>query len=131
MTRRSCLMLTLVLPVLSAQDDAARQAAEKWLALLDQGKYKDAYKQASQHSRAQATSAEWEAQIKAMRDATGDMQSRQFSSAKPAKSMAGAPDGDYLLLEFSTAFANKPKAVEMLMLSHEAGAWKAAAYFIR
>jgi len=130
MTRRACFAFALSLPVLTAQDDAARLAAEKWLTLLDQARYKDAYKQSSQHSRAQASAAEWEAQIKAMRDAAGAKQSRQFSSAKPAKSMAGAPDGDYMLLEFATAFANKPKAVETLMLSLESGAWKAAGYFI-
>jgi hypothetical protein len=131
MTRRSCVSLLLTLPALTAQQDAARLAAEKWLTLLDQARFKDAYKQSSQHSRAQATSPEWEAQIKAMRDAAGEWKSRKFSSAKPAKSLAGAPDGDYMLLEFSSVFANKPSAVESLMLSRESGTWKPAGYFIR
>ncbi len=119
-------------PLLLAQPEAAaRAAAEKWLALLDQGKYRDAYKQASQHSRAQATAEEWESQIRAMRDAAGALGSRNFSSAKATKSMAGAPDGEYMVLEFSTAFANKAKAVETVMMSREGGNWKAAGYFIR
>jgi len=132
MTRRTCFALAAAAPLLVAQaEDAARKAAEKWLAFIDQAKYKDAYKQSSQHGRAQATVEEWEPQIRAMREAAGDMQQRNFTSAKATKSMAGAPDGDYMVLEYSTAFAKKAKAVETLMLSREGGNWKAAGYFIR
>lgn len=130
-TRRAWIGIAAATLALAQADDAARKAADKWLALLDQGKYKDAYKQASQHSRAQATSDEWEAQIRSMRDAAGAMQKRDFTTSKSTRTMAGAPDGEYLLLEFSTAFAKKTQAVETLMLSKEGGAWKAAGYFIR
>ena len=112
-------------------EDAARKAAEKWLALVDQGQYKDAYKQSSRHGRAQASVEEWEPQIRAMRDAAGEMQQRNFTSAKAAKSMAGAPDGEYIVLEYATAFAKKANGVETLMMSREGGNWKAAAYSIR
>ncbi len=131
MTRRSCFTLAAAAPFAFAQsEDAARKAAEKWLALIDQGKYKDAYKQSSQHMRAQATVDEWEPQISAMREGAGAMQSRNFTSAKATKSMAGAPDGDYMVLEYGSAFAKKTKAVETVMVSREGGAWKAAGYYI-
>ena len=131
MTRRTWLTFSAAAPLLLAQgDDAARKAAERWLALIDQAKYKDAYKQGSQHGRAQATVEEWEPQIRAMREAAGAMQQRNFTSAKATKSMAGAPDGDYAVLEFSTAFANKAKAVETVMMSREGGTWKGCGYAI-
>ena len=131
-TRRVWLGFAAAAPLVFAQgDDAVRKAADKWLALVDAAKYKDAYKQASQHTRAQASAEEWEPQIRAMREAAGAMKERDFTNAKPTKSMAGAPDGEYMLLEFSTAFANKAKAVETLMMSREGGTWKAAGYFIR
>ena len=134
MTRRTCLVLAAAAaaPFVSAQsEDAARKAAEKWLGLIDQGKYKDAYKQSSQYMRAQATAEEWEPQIRAMREGAGDMQSRNFSSAKVTKQMAGAPDGDYMVLEYNTALTKKGKAVETVMMSSEGGGWKTAGYFIR
>ena len=132
MTRRTWLTFSAAAPLLLAQgDDAARKAAEKWLALIDEAKYKDAYKQGSRHGRAQATVEEWEPQIRAMREAAGAMQQRNFTSAKATKSMAGAPDGDYAVLEFSTACAKKTKAVETVMMSREGGTWKGCGYAIR
>jgi hypothetical protein len=132
MTRRSWITLSAAAPLLLAQsEEAARKAAEKWLDLIDQAKYKDAYKQGSQHVRAQATIEEWEPQIRAMREAAGDKRQRNFTSAKPTKTMAGAPDGEYMVLEFAAAFSKKAKAAETVMMSREGGAWKGAGYFIR
>lgn len=132
-TRRAWLgFAAATAPLLLGQgEDAARKDAEKWLGLIDQAKYKDAYKASSQHVRAQVTAEEWEQQIRMMRDAAGTLQMRTFASAKPTRTMAGAPDGDYMVLEYNTAFAKKAKAVETVMLSREGNAWKAAGYFIR
>ena len=131
-TRRNCFTLTAAAPLLLAQsDDAVRKAAEKWLALIDQAKYKDAYKQGSQHVRARATVDEWEPQIRAIRESAGEMRQRTYTSGKPAKSMDSAPDGEYMVVEFAAAFAKKEKAVEIVMMSREGGTWKVAGYFIR
>ncbi|MBI2689019.1 MAG: DUF4019 domain-containing protein [Acidobacteria bacterium] len=131
MTRRTFLAVAAAAPLLSADgEDAARKSGEKWLALLDQAKYKDAWKQASQHQRPQISADEWESQIRAMRTAAGALQQRGYQSAKPSKTLAGAPDGDYLILEYATTFANKPKAVEVVVMSKEPGGWKAAGYSI-
>lgn len=122
--------MTAATPILLAQgEDAVRAAAEKWLALIDQGKYKDAYRQSSQHVRARATAEEWEPQLRAMREPAGALKSRTFSSAKAAKGMAGAPDGEYVVIQFAAAFEKKATATETVMMSRE-GAWKAAGYFI-
>jgi hypothetical protein len=131
MTRRILLAgAAFPLALMAAGEDAARKDAEKWLALVDNGRYRDAYKSASRHSRSQATAEEWEAQIRVLHEAVGAPRQRTFSSAKPSRSLPGAPDGEYMILEFSTAFEKKEKAVETLMMSRESGAWKAAGYFI-
>lgn len=128
-TRRCCFVLAAA-PLLVAQnEDAARKAAEKWLALLDDGKYPDAWKQASKHSRPQISAEEWHGQLKALREGAGKLQSRQYTSTKASKTHPGAPDGDYMILEYSTAFEKKPKAVEIVVLSREGG-WKVAGYSI-
>jgi 2-oxo-4-hydroxy-4-carboxy--5-ureidoimidazoline (OHCU) decarboxylase len=49
----------------------------------------------------------------AMREAAGSLKSRNFTSAKSSKTHPGAPDGDYMILEYSTAFDKKPKAAEV------------------
>jgi uncharacterized membrane protein len=111
-------------------DAAARAAADKWLALLDRGKYRDAWKQASRHHRPQVTADEWEAQIRAMREASGALRERTFTSSRISRTLPGAPDGDYTTLEYATAFEKKSKAVEHVVLSREGNNWKAAGYSI-
>lgn len=128
-TRRSLFALAAAPLLLAQNEDAARKAADKWLALLDEGKYPDAWKQASKHSRPQISADEWFAQLKAMREAAGTLKSRNFTSAKPSKTHPGAPDGDYMILEYATAFDKKPKAAEIVVLSREGG-WKIAGYAI-
>lgn len=130
-TRRVWLGIAAGFPLLCADGEvAARNAGEKWLALLDQGKVREAWTQASEAHRPEITAEEWEAQIRKLREAAGQMQNRKFSSARPTRTMAGAPDGEYMVLEYSTAFAKKAKAVETLMMSREGGNWKAASYHI-
>lgn len=64
-----------------------------------------------------------------MREAAGALKSRSFTSAKPSKTHPGAPDGDYMILQYTTAFDKKPKAAEVVVLSREGG-WKIAGYSI-
>jgi len=131
MTRRSLFSIAAAMPLLRAQDDApARAAGEKWLALIDQAKYKDAWKQANQNYKSQTTAAEWEGQIRSMRGAAGTLKERKFTASRHSKTVPGAPDGDYTILEFSTAFEKKAKAMEILVLSQERGAWAVAGYSV-
>jgi hypothetical protein len=115
--------------LLAQGEDAARKAAEKWLALLDAAKYPEAWKQASKHHRPQISQDEWHSQLRAMREAAGALQSRAATSAKASKTHPGAPDGDYMIFEYATAFDKKPKAVEVIVMSREGG-WKVAGYSI-
>jgi hypothetical protein len=45
--------------------------------------------------------------------------------------MPGAPDGDYVVMQFDTRLANKHAAVETVtFLQEKQDAWKAAGYYI-
>jgi hypothetical protein len=130
MTRRAWLGFAASAPSLLAQgEDGARKAADKWLALLDAAKYPEAWKQASKHHRLQISQEEWHNQLRAMREAAGALKTRAFVSGKASKTHPGAPDGEFMILEFSTAFEKKPKAVEIIVMSREGG-WKVAGYSI-
>ncbi|HEY5894810.1 MAG TPA: DUF4019 domain-containing protein, partial [Chthoniobacterales bacterium] len=58
--------------------------------------------------------------------------SRKLKSAKYTKTLPGAPDGEYVILQFNTTFANKKEAVETVtpMLAQD-GKWKVSGYFIK
>jgi hypothetical protein len=61
----------------------------------------------------------------------GGVSSRVLKSATKSRSLPGAPDGEYVVVQFQTSFANKAAATETVVLSHEASGWKVDGYFIR
>ncbi len=62
----------------------------------------------------------------------GAVVSRQLKSAEPMTQMPGAPDGQYILMQFETSFANKSSAIETVSFVKEKdGSWKSAGYFIK
>jgi uncharacterized protein DUF4019 len=53
-------------------------------------------------------------------------------STTSSKTMPGAPDGDYVLLQFNTTFERKAAAVETVTMVREAdGVWRVVGYFVR
>ena len=88
--------------------------------------------QAASYFRNVVTRPEWEAALNGVRLPLGAVRSRKMSSATPAKQLPGAPDGDYVVIQFDTSFANKTKAVETVtsMLDTD-GTWRVSGYFIR
>ena len=107
-------------------------AAMSWLALIDGGRYAESWKQASAYFRGVITEAGWDTALRGARAPLGDVQSRNVRTTKEAKSLPGAPDGQYVVMEFDTSFANKISAIEMVTFVQEPdGRWRAAGYFIR
>jgi hypothetical protein len=46
--------------------------------------------------------------------------------------LPGAPDGQYVVMQFETSFANKKSAIETVTFMLEKdGQWKSAGYFIK
>ena len=61
----------------------------------------------------------------------GALIERTMLSTQFMKNIPGAPDGDYVVLEFRATFANKTDSRETVTLEHEAdGAWRVIGYFI-
>lgn len=121
--------------LLAAEPDPAakaKDAATAWLALTDGGKYGESWDGAATLFKGAVTKDKWIQAITSARSPLGKMISRKVKSANPAKSLPGAPDGDYVVIQFDTAFENKAAAVETVtpMLEKD-GTWKVAGYFIK
>jgi Protein of unknown function (DUF4019) len=57
--------------------------------------------------------------------------SHQLKKAQHTKAVPGAPDGDYVVMQFDTRFEHKHAAVETVTFMQEKhGTWKAAGYYI-
>lgn len=130
-----CAMLCLAAgSALAAEGDeaAAEAAAGKWLALCDAGKYPESWREASSFFRGAITEDAWTKALTGIRTPLGPNKSRSRTSVVQARQLPGAPDGNYVVLTYDSAFAQKAAAIETVTLMQEKdGSWHAAGYFIR
>ena len=74
----------------------------------------------------------WTASLKGVRKPLGRLVSRKLQTAKHETALPGAPDGQYVVMQFRASFVNKKAAMETVtfMLDKD-GNWRAAGYFIK
>jgi hypothetical protein len=110
----------------------AQKAAEQWLDLADSGKFAESWQTASAYFQSAVPQQQWESSLSAARKPLGDLTSRKLKSAKYTKSVPGAPDGQYVIMQFDASFAHKKDAVETVtaMLT-KADQWKVSGYYIK
>ncbi len=110
----------------------AQVAAKSWLALTDSGKYGESWDNASSLFKNAVTKADWEKAIKAARGQFGAMKSRKVKSATFTRTLPGAPDGEYVVIQFESGFENKAAAIETVTpMRDKDGAWRVSGYFIK
>ena len=112
--------------------EAAKKSATAWLALVDGAKYGESWDEAASMFKSAVTRTTWEGAMRGVREPLGAMKSRTLKSATYATSLPGAPDGEYVVIQFDTVFANKAQAVETItpMLDKD-GQWRVSGYYIK
>jgi hypothetical protein len=129
------LFLALAASIASAQSpqktEDARNAANDWLALVDSGKYADSWQQAASLFQSHVSQDQWESTIRAAREPLGKVVSRDLKSAAYTTSLPGAPDGEYVVIQYNTVFEHKKAAVETIIPMLDKNAWKVSGYFIK
>jgi hypothetical protein len=109
----------------------AQKAAQAWLATVDDGQYAQSWDQASELFRKAITQDKWVSALENVRKPLGKLVSRAVISAQTTTNLPGAPDGQYVVMQFNTSFTNKQSAVETVTFMLEKdGKWKAAGYYI-
>ena len=106
-------------------------AAKNWVSLVDAKRWDDSWTAAGTLFKSQMPQARWVATIAPVREPLGPVSSRALKSVTNAKSLPGAPDGEYEIVQFETSFANKAAATETVVLSRETSGWKVDGYFIK
>lgn len=129
-----CLVL-MMLPLMSQASEAkqreARQVATKWLALIDRKQYQASWEQAATLFKQQVKATAWSQQLAAVREPLGTVTSRIMIDATYTTSLPGAPDGEYVVLQFKTVFTNKKESVETITPMLDGNRWRVAGYYIR
>lgn len=110
----------------------AVSAARDWLALIDRGKYGESWETAALFFKNAVTQEQWKQSLEGVRKPLGKVIQRKVKSKQHAKSLPGAPDGDYVIVQFETSFENKRAAIETVtpMLDKD-GVWKVSGYYIK
>ena len=139
--RRIAIYLLAICSVLSAEiraaqssekEKAALTAAEEWLSMVDEGNHGQSWKGAAEYFRNAVSEEQWVQTLKAVRDPMGKLVAREVRSTSYETSLPGAPDGEYVVIQFITSFENKQAAVETVtpMLDKD-GTWRVSGYYIK
>ncbi len=138
MKLRSLLALTLLFGLVVACTDAdevpavAEESTLSWLSLTDQGQYEQSWSDAAPLFQSAISSDDWVRSLEAVRSPLGQLKSRAVSSATFSRTLPGAPDGEYVVFQFSTSFGNKASAIETVTAMKDQGeVWRVAGYYIK
>ena len=112
--------------------DQSVAAAKTWLGLVDAKQYKESWVEGAPLLKGMITEDDWVKMISLARAPFGEVQYRELKAAKYATSLPGAPDGEYVVIQFKTSFASKADAIETLTpMKDDKGEWRVSGYFIK
>jgi len=124
-------LLPLTVQSSEVKEIRAHKAATAWLQLVDQQQYRDSWEQAATLFRKQVDASTWTQQMTAVRQPMGDVGSRILLGATYTTSLPGAPDGEYVVIQFKTVFTHKKDSIETLTPMLDNGHWRVAGYYVR
>jgi len=113
-------------------EKAAVTAAGVWVSLVDGEDYGESWNQASALFKTAVTKEQWQQSLKAVRTPLGKMVARKLKSKQYTKSLPGAPDGEYVVIQYETTFEKQQSAIETVtpMLDKD-GKWRVSGYYIK
>ncbi len=116
----------------AGKEKEAVASAEKWLDLVDDGKYAESWQQAAQYFKTAVSETQWENSLQGVRKPLGKLISRKVARKTYQTSLPGAPDGEYVVIQFQTSFQHKKSAVETVTpMKDSDGKWRIAGYYIK
>ncbi|MFQ5541952.1 MAG: DUF4019 domain-containing protein [Candidatus Binatia bacterium] len=126
--------LVLFQPVTADQavEKEAFKAANFWLALVDAGSYAKSWERAADYFKAAVQEEQWVASLTAIRKPLGRAIYRTLKYKKYTTTLPGAPDGEYVVIQFATSFERKKSAIETVTpMRDKDGKWRVAGYYIK
>ena len=116
----------------AAAEQKAQAAAEAWLALADKAEYSQCWETAAGYLMNRIERRDFVKQLSGVRTPLGKVVSRQLESKQYATTLPGAPDGQYVVLQYKTSFEHRKSAGETItpMLDKDRK-WRVSGYYIR
>lgn len=134
-----CSAVLLGLGFLQAEDSdpktAAVSAMEKWMHVIDEGKYAKSWKDAASSFQKAVTEEQWIQALNAARAPLGKVKSRELVSALHQTEIPTGNGemlkGDYVIAQFKSSYQNLFSALETVTFERDNGEWKASGYFVK
>ena len=116
----------------AAGTDEGITASNAWLKVVDAKRYGDSWEQACAYFRGLVPKEQWERQVAGVRAPLGPVLSREVTSAEYMTKLPGAPDGEYVVIQYRTKFQNKGDAIETVTPMRDPdGVFRVSGYYIR
>ena len=137
LARSSLAVLAICLLVSTAtasetRETEALRATRAWLAVVDAATYDESWKAAAGYFRTAVSKEQWRQAMEGVRRPLGSVLTRELKGATYVTELPGAPDGQYVVIQFNTAFENKRVAVETVTsMLEDDGSWRVTGYFIK
>jgi hypothetical protein len=113
-------------------EKVAVETSKVWLALVDAGKYAESWDAAASLFRGAVAKEDWIQLMVGNRKPLGKLVSRTFGASKYMTSVPGAPDGQYVVIQYKTVFENKAQSIETVTpMVDKDGSWRVSGYYIK
>ncbi len=113
-------------------EKAAVSVANQWLEVLAENKLEQSWNETADIFKRAIPKDQWVSIISNIDSNFGKIISRKLLSSKYYTSLPGAPDGEYVVIQFNTKFQKKENAIETITpMKDLSGQWKVSGYYIK
>jgi hypothetical protein len=118
-------------PTVKAATDAAAKAAQAWLALDDADNWDACWDALAPGVKGQIARDAFADSLRTVRNELGKVKTRRPHAVTFTHKMPGAPDGDYVVLQYDTDFANGSALETVIPMRTPDGSWRVSGYFVQ
>lgn len=130
--RVAVLVVLLAVAAAAAEHDkekASVAAAEKWIALIDAGKFADSWEETAASFKAKVKKEEWSTALEESRRSLGPVVSRKLQARYHSR-VPGSPDAELASVLFEANRTNTKMLIETVILVNDRdGQWRVTDYF--
>jgi len=103
-----------------------------WIELIDNEMYSESYFETSELLKKKVTEQSWVEQLTETRKPLGAVNTREVASVKYLNKLVGLPDGEFVIVIYTSTFANGQSRLESITSVHDTDSkWRIVKYFIK
>lgn len=110
--------------------EEASPVALEFLQRIDEGKYAASWQSAAKLMKNKISEQDWVKKLTQARDISGPLLARERKDASFSTEAEDSPDGEYMMLTYSSSFAKANDVTEYVTVALEGSRWRVAGYFM-